>query len=76
MMRMIWTGIERGWVLETDKPISQDRFVKIWEYSVRDQKRQISTMPDGPERKVYQDALVFLEDMNITHRIKPQGGAN
>jgi hypothetical protein len=80
MMEMRWGGTEKGWTLETDKPISQARFMQIWEYTIRDQTRQISTMPPGPELKVYQDAFFFLKDMRITHTvngiIQPQGGAN
>jgi hypothetical protein len=75
-MKMYFAGTDKGWILETPKPISQSQFIKIWQYTIKDQKRQIAKMSSGPERKIYEDAFVFLQDMQITHSIKPQGGAN
>jgi hypothetical protein len=73
---MTWAGEEKGWILESNKPITQDQFVKIWQYTIDDQKKKISKMAYGPELKVYQTAFDHLKDMNITHSIQPQGGAN
>jgi hypothetical protein len=75
MMKMTWAGTDKGWILETDNPVSQSVFLKIWDYTMRDQKRQMATMKPGPEREVYQDAFSHLKDMKITPVLKPQGGA-
>jgi hypothetical protein len=75
-MKMTWDKAAQTWILETETPISQSRFLKVWEYTLKDQKRQIENMKSGPEREVYQDAFKHLKSMNITHSIKPQGGAN
>lgn len=74
--RIWWAGNEKGWILETRNPISQAQFIKIWEYTLRDQKRQIALMSDGPERSIYKNAYGHLMDMKVTQNIKPQGGAN
>lgn len=75
-MKMSWDSAGQTWILETETPISQSRFIKVWEYTLKDQKRQIENMKAGPEKEVYQDAFAHLQDMKITHSIKPQGGAN
>jgi len=75
-MMMRWAGAEVGWILETDKPISQEEMIKVWDYTMRDQIRQIANMSAGPKREVYEGALIDLKAMKITHSIKPQGGAN
>ena len=75
-MKMTWAGVDAGWILETENPISQETFIKIWEYTVRDQRRQIANIPAGPERDVYQTAYGYLKDMKITQTIKPQGGVS
>jgi hypothetical protein len=75
MIKMTWAGAEKGWILETDKPINQSVFLKIWDYTLRDQKRQMATMKPGPEREVYENAYGYLKDMKITPVLKPQGGA-
>lgn len=75
-MTMTWAGVDAGWILETNGPVSQSKLLRIWEYTLRDQERKISKMVDGQERRLYQDALIHLKNMKITHTIKPQGGAN